>query len=196
MTRPSSRDRRAVALGAFVVGFVLFVFRVLPLWRSWDEDRRAAAAELAGEVERTRAGVRWLPGALDSVEARSRRVVALAPLLVPGNTPAAASASLASLVSGAAAKAHVDLGALQLRPDSAGETSFTRVAVRGDATGDLPGILRMLSELEGGRELLVVRVLSITQPAAGGPGDQPEALRLEFSVEALAHTRRTPKEGR
>jgi hypothetical protein len=193
--RLSPREARGLAVGAIAISGILFSFRILPAWRQWDADARDSAVDMRDEVERARAGVRRLPAALDSIESRNERIVALAPLLVPGTSRSAAAASLASLVSGAASRAHVELGAVQIRPDSAGSGTFTRVAVRGDATGDLPGLLRMLTELEVGRELLHVREFSITQPSAGGPAEQPEALRLEFTVEGLARVHAAAKEG-
>jgi hypothetical protein len=76
-----------------------------------------------------------------------------------------------------------------VRPDTASAGTFMRISVRADGTGDLPAITRLLALLEGAPELLAVRALSITQPAPGGPAEQPEALRLEISVEGLALAR-------
>lgn len=182
----SRRDRRTLLVGGAVIFVVLLVFRGLPAWRRWDADARASGAELVEAAARAEADVRSLPTLADSVAAREERLVALAPRVLDGGTPAAAGASLASLVSGAAARAHVALGTVQVQPDTATTGTFARVTVRGDATGDLPGIARMLALLEGGPELLAVREVSITQPDAGGPADRVETLRLEFAVQGLA----------
>ncbi|HEX2210355.1 MAG TPA: GspMb/PilO family protein, partial [Longimicrobium sp.] len=96
----------------------------------------------------------------------------------------------ASLVSGAAARAGVQIGSVQVRPDTASAGTFMRIGVRADGTGDLPAIIRMLAMLEGASELLAVRELSITQPAPGGPAEVPEALRMEIGVHGLALVRR------
>ena len=185
----SPRDRRTLLAGAAVIGAILLVFRGVPAWRRWDEGTRASAQELVDAAARARVEARALPAAADSVEARQRRLVGLAARLLDGRTPAAAGASLASLISGAAARANVTLGSVQVEPDTATGSTFVRVAVRGDATGDLPGLTRMLAQLEGGPELLDVRQISITQPDAGGPADRPEQLRLTFVVEGLAFPR-------
>jgi hypothetical protein len=191
--RLPARDRRTLLLGGTVIALLLLLFKGLPAWRRWDAGARASGAELVAAAARAQADVRSLPALADSVAARHRRLVALAPLVLDGSTPAAAGASLASLVSGAAARANVALGTVQLQPDTATTGTFVRVTVRGDATGDLPGIARMLALLEGGPELLAVREVSITQPDPGGPADRVETLRLEFSVQGLAL--RLPAEG-
>lgn len=187
----SSRDLRTLLAGAGVIGALLLVSRGIPAWRRWDADSRAGAAEMTAALARAEADQRTLKALGDSAEARRERLVEAAPLVVDGNTPAAASATLASLVSGAAATAGVSVGAADLaQGDSASRGYFYPVSVRGDATGDLPGILRFLALLEGAPELLVVREAAITQPDAGGPADRPETLRLEFTVEGLALTPR------
>ena len=182
----STRDRRVLAFGVAAIALLLLVGRGIPAWARWDADARASAAELGAEAAKAEAAVRSLPALRDSTAARAERLVALAPAVVEGESSASAGASLASLVSGAAAKAGVQLGAVQLsRPDSAARTVFSRVRVRTDATGDLPSLLRFLGTLEGGPTLLAVREWSFSQPNAGGPADRPEQLRLELSVEGL-----------
>ena len=184
--RLAGRDRRTLLLGGAVIALVLLVFKGIPAWRRGDADAWASSAEMVAAAARAEADVRSLPALRDTVEAREQRLVALAPRVLDGSTPAAAGATLASLVSGAAARANVALGTVQVLPDTASAGTFVKVTVRGDATGDLPGIARMLALLEGGPELLAVREVSITQPDAGGPADRVESLRLEFTVQGLA----------
>ncbi|HYW08756.1 MAG TPA: type II secretion system protein GspM [Longimicrobium sp.] len=182
----SDRERRTLVLGAVAVMLVLFLGRGLPAWRRWDTDARARAAEMTAEANEAEVAVRVLPALRDSAAARQARLVALAPTLLDGESVAAGGAALASLVSGAAAKAGVRVGAVQPSAvDSASVSVFARVRVRADATGDLPGLLRLLAALEGGPELLVLRDWSVTQGSAGGPAEQPESLRMEFTVEGL-----------
>lgn len=126
----------------------------------------------------------------DSLRARNARYLALAPALLDGDTPAAAAATLAGLVSGAASGAQVRMGAIQLRIDTTARGAFVRVGVRADATGDVEGITGMLATLERGPEVLVFRELAITQPEPGAGDDRPEALRVELVVEGLAVRRR------
>lgn len=189
ISRISGRDRRALAAGALVIALLVLLGRGLPAWRRWDADVRASAAEMAAEAARAEQAVRLLPTALDSLAARRARLVAVGRGALGGSSTAASAAALASLVSGAAARAGVQVGSVQVRPDTASAGTFMPIAVRADGTGDLPAITRMLVLLEGAPELLAVRELSITQPSPGGPAEQPEALRIEISVEGLALAR-------
>lgn len=186
----SERDRRTLVMGGILVVALVLLARGIPAWRRWDADTRASAREMATEAARAETTVRDLPASLDSLQARRARYVALGRGVLDGASTAAAGASLASLVSGAAARAGVQIGSVQVRPDTAGAGTFLRVTVRAEGTGDLPAITRMLEMLEGGRTLLAVRDLSITQPNPGGPAEQPEALRVELAVEGLALTAR------
>lgn len=190
MTGPlSPHDRRTLAAGALAIGAILLLARGLPAWRAWDAGARASAAEMASEAAAAERTVRLFPAALDSLEARRARLVQIGSGVLQGGSAAASGAELASLVSGAAARAGVQLGAVQLRADTAAAGTFRRVAVRVDGSGDLPSLLRLLSVLEGAPELLAVREIAIQQPHAGGPAEHPESLRLEMTVEALALVR-------
>ena len=186
----SDRDRRTLIVGTVVIVLLVLLSRGIPAWRRWDADVRASAAEMSVEAARAEQTVRLLPPALDSLQARRARLAALGRGVLEGESTAASGAALASLVSGAAARAGVEIGSVQVRPDTAGAGTFMRIGVRADGTGDLPAITRMLALLEGAPELLAVRALSITQPAPGGPAEQPEALRMEIDVQGLALVRR------
>jgi hypothetical protein len=182
----SRRDRRVLALGAGAVSLLLLFAKGLPAWRRWDAAERASAAELVGDEAAARAEVRGLAATVDSAEARRARVARLAPALLDGESPASAGATLAAILTGAAARSGVRLGSVQVTPDTASASTFTRVAVRADATGDLQGITEMLQYLESTPELLAVRELAITQPDAGGANDRPESLQMEITVLGLA----------
>lgn len=187
--RLSPRDRRTLLAGAAAIVLLVLLARGLPAWRRWDAGAAASAAEMTAEASRAEATVRLFPAALDSLEARRERLVALGRGVLAGGSTAGAGAELASLLAGAAARSGVQLGSVQVRADTASAATFVRVSVRADATGDLPGLLRLLALLEGGPELLAVRDVAINQPQAGGPAEQPEALRMELSVEALGIAR-------
>jgi hypothetical protein len=181
----AGRERRTLAAGALAVAVMLGLGRGVPAWRAW---KNAAAARATLQTERAadaEASMRGLRARIDTVEARQRRLGGLAPALLDGTTPAASGASLSAILSGAAARAGVRLNSVQLLPDSAAEgRTFLRVALRADATGDVAGVARMLSLLEGGPELLAIRELAITQPDPAGQG--PEQLHAELTVEGLA----------
>ena len=199
------RDRRVLIVGATVVATLLILARGLPAWRTWVRDARAKAAESAGVAEHAAALVRVAGPMRDSLVARNARYLALAPTLLAGRSSAAAGATLASVVSGAATEAGVKLGAVQIRTTAATSPSvgagvgrgsaavskaqssaFLRVRVQSDVIGDVRGLTRLLLALERGPLRLVVRELSVTQSDPVGAADRPETLRAELTVEGLA----------
>jgi hypothetical protein len=183
--RVNRRDRRALVIGACVILIVVVGRNTVPALLTWQRDARAAASRNEEKLGRAMLSLKRAAQVKDSLKSRSARVVALAPALLGGDSPATASATLAGIVSGAAARSNVRIGALQLSADTATRGVFTRVSVHGDATGDIAGITAMLSALEGGPTLLAIRELSITQPEPGAPSDHAEALRVELAVVGL-----------
>jgi type II secretion system (T2SS) protein M len=151
----------------------------------WQREVRDAVSLSEEKLTRAKLSLERAAKVQDSLKVRSARVVALAPAVLGGDSPATASATLAGIVSGAAARSNVRIGALQLSADTAARGIFTRVSVHGDAIGDIAGITAMLGALEGGPTLLAVRELSITQPEPGAPSDHAEALRVELAVVGL-----------
>jgi Type II secretion system (T2SS), protein M subtype b len=182
-----ARDRRTLALGAMGIGSLLLVTRGLPAWRAWVTETRAAAAEQRATAARAEAVVQGAQAMGDSLVARNRRFLALAPTLLAGRTVNAAGATLASLVSGAAAEAGVTLGAVQLRSrDAVPSSTFTRIRVECDVTGDIRGVSRFLLALERGPVRLAVRDLTVTQSDAVGAPDRAEVLHATMAIEGLA----------
>ena len=132
------------------------------MWRAWDADAQASAADVVAEANRADGLRTTFPASRDSLRARSARVLSLAPRVVEGDTPAAAAATLSSLISAAAADAGVRLGAVQPRSDVANargspegaavaRQAFVHVSVHGDLTGDVVGLAQFVSELDGAR---------------------------------------------
>jgi hypothetical protein len=192
----SSRDRRTLIVGASFIGSLVALARGVPAWRAWVSEARAGAAEQVRAADAANALIAEASATRDTLSARNTRYVALAPALVAGSTPAEASATLASLVSGAASGAGVKLGAVQLRPvaDTGARRAFVRVGVHADVVGDIAGITRLLASLERGPVRLRVRDVTVTQPDPTAPVDRVEALRVELTVDglALAHGGTTP----
>jgi hypothetical protein len=194
MTRPAiaARDRRTLTIGASVIAALFVISRGVPAWRTWVHDAKAGAGEQIAAATQADALVAGARAARDTLAVRNGRYVALAPALVPGVTPAEASASLASMVSQMASAAGVKLGAVQLRPvaDTGRQHVFMRVAVHADVVGDIRGITTLLASIERGPVRLRVRDLTLTQPDPAAPTDRVEALHGELSIEglAMAHT--------
>lgn len=182
----SGRERRVVLVGVGVLIVAVTALRVIPAWREWVADTRAVAAVSVAELERTRRGIAAVPRLRDSLLVRNDRYLALAPSILTGSSSGGIAADLASLVSGAAAGAGIELGAISIRPDTTKDRVFSRPSVKGDARGDIMGLARFLAAVEGGSTILVVRQLAVTQPEPGAPGDRAEALRIEFVIEGIA----------
>jgi type II secretion system (T2SS) protein M len=182
----SARERRVVLGAATLIVLSIFASRVAPAWRTWNGERRNAADRGSIEVAAARVAITTLDATRDTLAARNARYLALAPALLAGETPGAAGASLAALVSAAVADAEMKLGAMQLRVDTTLGSVFTRVSVRADAHGDVGGVTRLLLALERGPVLLAVRQIAISQPDPAAPPDRPEVLRVDFTVEGLA----------
>ena len=146
----SGRDRRALTAGGAAIVAMLAVSRALPMVVRWERDAQSTDASRREMLERATIAIALSDRVRDSARARGARIIALAPALLEGETPATASATLAGIISGAAVRSNVRIGALQLRADTASRGTFVHIGVSGDATGDVAGITAMLSLLEGG----------------------------------------------
>jgi hypothetical protein len=184
----SARERRALALGGACIVTMFAAARGVPALLSWKRDLRSEAAERRSSVADARAIIGVEQGVRDSTALEGQRVIALAPLLLSGDTPASASATLAGIISGAAAVSNVQLGALELRSDSSAQLAFTRVVVKGSANGDIHGLTRMLRQLEAGPPLLSVEEMSITQAELNAAPEHMEVLHMELVVAGLMLT--------
>jgi hypothetical protein len=186
---PTLRERRTILVASTLALLVLAPTKLIPAWRAHRGERHAATLELTAELVRAEASVSALPWLRDSLVARRERYLALAPRLLSGESPSAAGASLASLVSGNAQAARLRLGSIRMRSDSVALDRFAGVSVETELTGDIHGVSTLLHSLESGAALLRVRRLVITQPEPAAPSDRPEALRVELVVEGIAITR-------
>lgn len=185
MNRIGTRERRTLLIGAVLVGTVASGRGILRLTR-WSRNARESAGVTSGQLEAVRAAVANAPMVRDSFQVRARRFVDLAPRLVDGASPAAATAALSALLSVAVRQAAtVDLGAVQLEVDTT-RGFFARVRARGELTGDVTGVMKFLAALEAGPPPLVVRELGLDQPGPAAPEGEPEALSVRFVVEGLA----------
>jgi hypothetical protein len=184
--QPVNREQRVLLIGGGIVLALIVLGRGIPALLRWHAESRSTVSELRGQVARATQLVGTATAVRDSATMRGHRLIALAPLLLDGTTSSAATATLASLVSGAAAKANIRLGSLQLAVDSSHGGTFTRISVHGNATGDIRGLSALLTQLERGPTLLAVRQLSIFQSDPTTPPDQAETLQVEFVIEGLS----------
>lgn len=186
----SARERKTIAIGGACIIAILVVTRGAPALIAWRRDLHSTAEENRSALADARAVLAEDGVVNDWALKNAKRVIALAPLLLSGDTPASASASLEGIISGAAAASNVQLGALELKPDSASRSAFTRILVKGSANGDIRGLSRMLQQIEQGPALIAVDELSITQPELVGAPDHMETLHMELIVCGLMLTPR------
>lgn len=172
--------------GAATVGLLLAATRGIPAWYHWQRDAWESARAALLEEHESRNVVSSADLFASALAVDDKKLLGLAPALLEGETPAAAGASLTSVVEDAASSNNVRIGALQVNADSSAVDGVAHVSVRGDATGDVAGIAQFLTSLESGAPLLAVRDLSLTQSDPGAPGDRPEAVHVEFLIEGLA----------
>jgi type II secretion system (T2SS) protein M len=186
LARLSGRERRTLRIGTAAIVSLIAFSRGFPAWSTWRRDTAIAAGELTAEARRAESSVGRAAALGDTLAARQRRFLALAPAVLSGDSPALAAGTLADLVSGAAANAGVRLGSIQPRGDTASRGMFTPVAIRASGVGDVRGVMRLLVTLEAGPTLLSVRELAITQPEPAAGADRAEQLRIDLLIEALA----------
>lgn len=184
----SAREKRALVFGGACIVTMFVAARGVPALLAWKRDLHSEAAEDRSALAEARSILGGEQGVRDSAVLEGQRVIALAPLLLSGDTPTSASATLEGIISGAAATSNVQLGALELRSDSASRSAFTRVVVKGSANGDIRGLTLMLQQLERGPALLSVEEMSITQPELSAPPDHMEVLHMEIVVGGLMLT--------
>jgi hypothetical protein len=189
----TSRDSRVLIAGVATIVVLLGVARGIPTLRQWQSESRDSAGALAQEVAHLRTTMARDHVTRDSLAARQRRFIALAPVLLRGETPAMGGAVLASLISTAATAASVRLGPVQLHADTEVRTVFSRVGARAEITGDVRGVGAFLSILESGPTLVAVRELTISQLEPAAAPDRAEALHVALSVDALMLTPQPPR---
>jgi hypothetical protein len=190
LARVSPRERRTIALGAGILLTAWLVLRIVP-WSVKHVAQLRARAELANDaLLRARAAQAGEPAAQESLAARGRALVALAPKLLGGTTSAEAAAELSSLVGGSATLRHVRILQQDARPDSAASV-FTRISMRLSADGDAAGLGAWLADLEEGPRLIAVQSLAISAPEPGAPGSQPERLHADVVIDGWASLRGT-----
>ena len=152
----SARDKKAIAIGLVLLAAARLGLRGIPLLlhQRADLEARALLARIA--VERGREALDAHPQVRESLAVRVGRLVALAPRLLDGSSPAEASASLSGLVGGAASLRRVRIVRQESRPDSSASL-FDRVLLRVEAEGDIAGISGWIADLEEGDKLVRVR---------------------------------------
>lgn len=195
-------SRRTLAVGVVAMALIVGLGRGVPAWRSWERQSVEAALEGREAVAASRALRLSEAAVADSTDARSTRLEELRTMLVSGDTPAAASASLVALIVEGARLAGLALGNTDVRMeplnpdpppgaegaagalDDAGRGAM-RLAVSLEAEGDAAGLAILLAWIEEGNPALVVRELSVSQSGIASDPAAAEHLRISMTVEGL-----------
>lgn len=187
----SPHDRRILLAGATALGLIVGGSRLGARALAWSVGVRAAAASLASELANEQASIRARSLTQDSLVARRVRLAGVDSAILNGELPPLAGASLAELLSDAAEATSVQFGSLQVRTDSAARGTFVPVQVQASISGELAGVVRFLSRIESGPELLALRELNLS--ASVDQTSLPtkrEVIRADLLVEGLARNPR------
>ncbi len=175
------RERRAVLGGAAVVVVAMLGLRGAPRFVRAVEVRRARAEQAVLALARAREALAEQPVARDSLAVRAARLVALAPRLFGGRSPAEAGAEVTSFTSGRGAARGVRILRQDVATDSA-TAPFLRVRLRLEAEGDVTGLMQWLADLEEGEKLIALSRLTISAPEPGAGVQQMERMRAEVTL--------------
>ncbi len=176
------RDRRALLVGGIAVAGAVLGLRVLP-WavrRVSEED--AILRERASMLARTREEMATLPQLRDSAAVLSQALVALAPQVLSGTTPAEAGADLSGRMNVAASRAPAKVERLDPLPDSSANGRLGRVRVHAALETDVRGLIALIRAIDGGDEVLKLDELRVDAPQPGTVQRGPEILKVEITV--------------
>lgn len=182
------RDRKALVLGAVVIGPVL-------LWRFALNPyvRAATAANIARRSEahrlvRDRTLLREARNFPDRLDTLSQQLLKIAPRLFGSTGAATAPAQLAAYIESAAKQSDVRLASVTPLPatDSGGALHRIRVSVA--ARNDLEGALTFLRGLETGQKMIRIHNLRLaySDRSSAGNNRRPESLELDFEAGGFA----------
>ena len=178
------RDRRALLIGAAVVGAALLFGRLVPiLVRRW----RAGAAELAdrtGLLERERGDLRGIGSLEDSAKITEARFVALAPELLSGSTDAEALADFEGRVNFAAGRHRARVIRMDQLPDSGVVARLHHVRVSIQIESDWGGVVELLRALDDDPAALSIGALSVSAADPLSSSARPEILRADLEISA------------
>ena len=176
------RDRRALLVGGLVVAVAVLGLRVLPWGLQRATVAHALLSERAGLLARMREELASLPRLRDSAAVLTRGLVALAPQVLSGSTPAEAGADLSGRMSLAASRAPARVDRLNPLPDSGGAGRLGRARVHAVFETDVRGLIAFLRAIDAGDEVLTLEELHIEAPEPGAAKRGPEILKVEVTI--------------
>jgi len=176
------RDRRALLLGGIAIAGAVLGLRVVP----WGVRRviavNATLHERATLLARTREEIASLPLLRDSAAVLSQALVALAPQVLSGATPAEAGADLSGRMNLVAARAPAKLERLDPLPDSSSTGRLGRVRVHAALETDVRGLIALIRAIDAADEVLTLDELRVEAREPGSVQRGPEILTVEITV--------------
>ena len=176
------RDRRALVVGGVAVAVAVLGLRVLPWAVRRVTEAHAQLRERATLLARTRDEMASLPTLRDSAAVLSQALVALAPQVLSGATPAEAGADLSGRMNLAASRAPAKVERLDPLPDSSGDGRLGRVRVHAALETDIRGLVALIRAIDGGDEVLTLDELRVEASEPGMASRGPEILKVEITV--------------
>jgi hypothetical protein len=178
----TSRDQRALIMGGIAIAGAVLGLRVLPWAVRRVTEAHTVLRERATLLARTSQEMASLPRLRDSAAVLSQALVALAPQVLSGSTPAEAGADLSGRMNLAASRAPAKLERLDPLPDSSGEERLGRVRVHAALETDVRGLIALIRAIDGGDEVLKLDELHVEAPDPGAVQRGPEILKVEITV--------------
>lgn len=182
----SARDKRVIVAGVTIVTVAAVLLRGVPAARSFHAAERDEAVGAAGQLTSIRRAVSSSTALADSLKKLNARWEVEQVRLFNAPTLNGVTAQIASYLSRTARSAAVEIGSLQVRPDTSHQPGFRRLSVAVRARGDVAGLMTLLSTLENGPRAFRVTSLSVSQPDVVGRPNTPESLAIELSLAAFA----------
>lgn len=176
------RDRRALALGALVLGPALvFSLGVKPYLgaRATLVERLRVQRDLLGRELGLVASARDVARTLAEAGATLSRA---RPRLFQARDPLGATAALVSYAGDGARRQGVLVEAIESRPPEPTGNGLIAARVEMRGRGDLEGLLRWLHAIESGPKLVRVEQLSVARLEAGAPSDSVDSETLSFAA--------------
>ncbi|HEY7393968.1 MAG TPA: type II secretion system protein GspM [Gemmatimonadaceae bacterium] len=181
----SSRDRRAVILGAVVLlPALLFIWGVRPYRAALADARDQLATERAA-LARERAAIETARQNPQLQHVADSAMRAMRPRLFEGKDDVMASAELASYLGEVAAEARVWLQDASTRPSLPATDGVRTLRVDIRAESDLLGTLMFLQALERGEKLVRIDRLDISR-SARSDDEEVETLTIAATIAGFA----------
>jgi hypothetical protein len=183
----SSRDAKALRLGALALVALLSVSRLFPAIREVEAGRQAIAADRREALARSSAIVK-ASGRLQKDATSSVKLIRiLDSISLSDTTSDGSSVELRGRISAAAELADAQLDSVQTSIDSTSGVVLRTVTATGSLKTDGEGLAAFLAAVETGVPVLVLRHLAVER--VPGTREAQPTLRASFTVEGIARQR-------